>query len=75
MEYYYLQENGLIKVLQEKINDLDLHLQYKIQLLISEALESEIEKLPEDIQMQVEDELIALASDLNYHIENLILDL
>ena len=75
MEYYTLQESGLIKALQEKINDLDLHLQYKIQLLISEALESEIQKLPEDIQMQVEDELIDLASDLNYHIENLILDL
>ena len=75
MEYYELQESGLIKALQEKTENLELDFQIKIERLIYDALEDLINELPEDIQMQVQDEIFDLSGRLGDEIENSILDL
>jgi hypothetical protein len=75
MEYYELQESGLIKVLQDKTENLELDFQVKIERLIWEALESQIEELPEDTQMIIQDEIFDLSGRLGDDIENNILQL
>jgi hypothetical protein len=75
MEYYELQESGLIKALQDKTENLELDFQIKIERLIYDALEDLINELPEDIQMQVQDEIFDLSGRLGDEIENSILDL
>lgn len=75
MEYYELQESGLIKVLQDKTDNLELDFQVKIERLIWEALESQIEELPEDTQMIIQDEIFDLSGRLGDDIENNILQL
>lgn len=75
MEYNELQESGLLKALQNKLSNLEIGFQGKLETIIWDALENEIEELPEDIQMQVQDEIFDLSSDLESYIERLICDL
>ena len=75
MEYYEIQESGLLKVLQDKTQNLELHFQTKIERLIWDALESQIEELPEDTQMIIQDEIFDLSGRLGDDIENNILEL
>ena len=75
MEYYELQESGLLKALQNKLSNLEIGFHRKLETIIWDALENEIEELPEDIQMQVQDEIFDLSSDLESYIERLICDL
>lgn len=75
MEYYELQESGLIKALQEKTENLELDFGIKIERLIWDALESQIEELPEDKMLMIQDEIFDLSGRLGNEIENSILDL
>ena len=75
MEYYELQESGLIKALQEKTENLELDFGIKIERLIWDALESQIEELPEDKMLMITDEIFDLSSRLGSEIENSICEL
>tara|TARA_R110002012_G_scaffold36040_2_gene102202 strand:- start:11861 stop:12088 length:228 start_codon:yes stop_codon:yes gene_type:complete len=75
MEYYTLQESGILPALQEKMANLEIGLHGMLEQVIWEAMENKIEELPEDTQQEVQDEIYSLASDLESHIENLIFDL
>jgi|TARA_R100000081_G_C4742449_1_gene129674 DNA-binding PadR family transcriptional regulator len=75
MEYYELQESGLIKALQEKTENLELDFGIKIERLIWDALESQIEELPEDKMLMITDEIFDLSSRLGSEIENSICQL
>tara|TARA_R100000084_G_scaffold63558_1_gene27581 strand:- start:38 stop:265 length:228 start_codon:yes stop_codon:yes gene_type:complete len=75
MEYYELQESGLIKALQEKTENLELDFGIKIERLIWDALESQIEELPEDKMLMITDEIFDLSGRLGSEIENSICEL
>jgi hypothetical protein len=75
MEYYELQESGILPALQNKLSNLEIGFQGKLETIIWDALENEIEELPEDIQMQVQDEIFDLSSNLESYIERFIFDL
>ena len=75
MEYYELQESGILKALQYKLSNLEIGFQGKLETIIWEALENEIEELPEDVQWQIQDEIFDLSNDLESYIERLIFDL
>lgn len=75
MSYYALQESGILPALQEKMANLEIGLHGKLEQVIWDAMEDKIEELPEHIQMEVQDEIYNLASDLESYIENLIFDL
>ena len=75
MEYYELQESGIIKALQEKTKNLELDFQIKIERLIYDALEDLINELPEDTRIGAIDEIFDLSGRLGDEIENSILDL
>ena len=72
MEYYELQESGLLTFLLEKIDNMDLDFHVKIERLIYDALEDKINELPEDIQMRVEDEIFDFSGRLADELENII---
>lgn len=72
MEYYELQESGLLKVLQDKIENLEIDFAIKIERQIFDALESEIEELPEDIQMSIADEIFDFSGRLADAVEDVI---
>ncbi len=72
MEYYELQESGLLKVLLEKIDNLELDFHVKIERQIWDALESQIEELPEDTQMIIQDEIFDFSGRLADELENII---
>ena len=72
MEFYELQENGLLTFLLEKIENMDLDFHVKIERLIYDALEDKINELPEDIQMRVEDEIFDFSGRLADELENII---
>ncbi len=72
MEYYELQESGLLKVLLEKMDNMDLDFHVKIERLIWDALESQIEELPEDTQMIIQDEIFDFSGRLADELENII---
>ena len=72
MEFYELQENGLLTFLLEKIDNMDLDFHVKIERLIYDALEDKINELPEDIQMRVEDEIFDFSGRLADELENII---
>ncbi len=72
MEYYELQESGLLSFLMEKIDNMDLDFHVKIERLIYDALEDKINELPEDIQMSVEDEIFDFSGRLADELENII---
>jgi len=75
MEYYELQDSGLIKALQEKTENLELDFGIKIERLIWDALESQIEELPEDKMLMIQDEIFDLSGRLGSEIENSICEL
>ncbi len=72
MEFYELQENGLLTFLLEKIDNMELDFHVKIERLIYDALEDKINELPEDIQMRVEDEIFDFSGRLADELENII---
>ena len=72
MEYYELQESGLLTFLLEKIDNMELDFHVKIERLIYDALEDKINELPEYVQMRVEDEIFDFSGRLADELENII---
>ena len=75
MEYNTLQESGILSALKSKLSNLEIGFQGKLETIIWDALENEIEELPEYIQQDIQDDIYDLSCDLESHVERIICDL